>query len=111
MREEELISLVRKVQSRQTEFQTIEDRRTQFKVVFRNGRAIDKEEIDRTDLHRAVVQFCATPRTREEITEFVGKSRYFTMSAYVQPLLEQGKLRMTIPDKPKSPKQTYVAIT
>lgn len=86
------------------------DHRTVFRVVFRNGTAMETDKIDRTDLHRAVVQFCATPRTREEITEFVGKSRYFTMSAYVQPLLNQGRLRMTIPDKPKSPKQTYVAV-
>ena len=86
-----------------------EDARGVFRVVFRNGTGI-QEEIDKTDIHRAVVQYCTAPRTREEITEFTEKSRYYTMSAIVQPLLEQGRLRMTMPDKPKSPKQKFIAV-
>jgi len=43
-----------------------------------------------------------------EITAFVGKSRNYVMSQIVQPLIAEGKLEMTIPDKPKSQKQRYV---
>ena len=80
-----------------------------FSVTFQNGTGIPEEEIDRRDIYMAVVQYCSTPRSRAEITSFTGKSRYYTMSAIVQPLIDQGRLQMTMPDKPKSPKQQYVA--
>ena len=86
-----------------------EDVRGVFRVIFRNGIGIQEDEIDKSDIRRAVVQYCSAPRTREELTRFTEKSRYYTMSAIVQPLLDQGKLRMTMPDKPKSPKQQYAA--
>ena len=80
-----------------------------FSVTFQNGAGIPEGEIDRRDIYMAVVQYCSTPRSRAEITSFTGKSRYYTMSAIVQPLIDQGRLQMTMPDKPKSPKQQYVA--
>ncbi len=80
-----------------------------FKVRLRNDMSTSEAEIDKTDIYRAVVQFCSKPRSREELTAFTGKSRYYTMSAIVQPLLRQGRLRMTLPEKPKSPKQRFVA--
>jgi len=33
----------------------------------------------------------------------------YAITQYVQPLLRTGQLRMTIPDKPKSAKQQFVA--
>ena len=80
-----------------------------FSVTFLNGTGIPEEEIDKTDIRKAVVQFCMKPRTRQEITAFTGKSRYYTMSAIVQPLVDQGRIRMTNPDKPKSPNQQFVS--
>ena len=80
-----------------------------FKAVLRNSSEMPESEIDRSDIHRAVVQFCTTPRSRKELTTFTGKSRYYTMSAIVQPLIDQGRLKMTIPEKPKSPNQRFVA--
>ena len=81
-----------------------------FMVRLRNGMEMPENEINKTDIHRAMVQYCMTPRSRDEITAFTGKSRYYTMSAIVQPLIDQGKIRMTIPEKPKSPHQRYVAV-
>ena len=69
---------------------------------------IPVDEIDKADMDIAVIQYCSVPRSREELTAFTGKSRYYTMSAIVQPLIDQGKLIMTIPEKPKSPKQRFV---
>lgn len=60
-------------------------------------------------MKRAILQFCRIPRSRKEITEFTGKSRYYTMSAILQPLIDSGEILQTIPDKPRSPKQRYVA--
>ena len=80
-----------------------------FTVVFKNDRFDAAEEIDKTDLFRAVEIFCARPRSRQELVAFTGKSQFYTMSAVVQPLLRAGRLRMTLPEKPKSPKQRFVA--
>lgn len=39
------------------------------------------------------------------------KTIFYTMSKYIKPLIEKGKLRMTIPDKPKSKNQRYYSIS
>lgn len=51
--------------------------------------------------------FCAVPRSRKEIAEFLGLSTY---RKRIQPLLASGKLRMTIPELPKVKKQKFVAV-
>ena len=84
------------------------DLRGSFKVVFRNSIDEKGEGIDKRDITKAVIEFCKTPRSRDELTEFCGKSRYHTMSAIVQPLIDEGMLLLTIPEKPKSPKQKFV---
>lgn len=56
-----------------------------------------------------LLEFCTTPRSREEIADFVGiKTVFYVVEHYVKPLLESGKLRMTMPEKPKSKWQRYV---
>lgn len=75
----------------------------EFKVIMKNGLYSDEEPAD-----ESVVEFCSTPRTRAEIVDFIGKSKNYVMSKIVNPLVKGGKLRMTIPDKPKSPKQRFV---
>ena len=81
-----------------------------FKVIFRNGTHMaDEAEIDKTDIRQAVLQFCQTPKSRSEIIAFTGMSRNYTMSSVVTPLIVQGKLRMTIPEKPRSSNQRFVS--
>ncbi len=75
----------------------------EFKVVMKNG--LFAETVDASD---SLAEFCSTPRSRSEIVAFVGKSKNYVMSQIVAPLVASGKLKMTIPDKPKSPKQKYV---
>ena len=87
-----------------------EVRHGEFRVIFRNGSEMPEYEVDRTDIFSAVEKFCSVPRSRAELTSFCRKSRYYTMSAIVQPLIDQGRLAMTIPEKPKSSKQRYVAV-
>lgn len=57
-----------------------------------------------------LLEFCATPRTRQEMMEFMGlvDRKHFT-ERYLKPLLASGKLEMTIPDKPQSKNQKYKA--
>ena len=54
-----------------------------------------------------LLDYCETPRTRAELETFTGFSRFYTMSKIVQPLVDSGKLELTLPGKPKSAKQMY----
>jgi len=86
-----------------------EVRRGEFKVTFGNNIYRSETKRDRETLKWELLQFCATPKTREEITEFTGFSRTHTMNGIVQPLVDAGLLRLTLPEKPKSSRQTYVS--
>ena len=56
-----------------------------------------------------ILEFCEEPKSVKEIMGYIGlKHRPTFMYDYLNPLLENGKLRMTIPDKPKSRNQKYV---
>jgi ATP-dependent DNA helicase RecG len=77
----------------------------EFKVVMKNG--IFAETIPVED---SLVEFCSTPRTRAEIVKFVGKSKNYVMSHIVAPLIANSKLKMTMPNKPKSSNQKFVKV-
>ena len=56
----------------------------------------------------ALLEYCSTPRTREEIQKYIGiNDKKHLRERYLQPLLESNKLIMTIPDKPNSKLQKY----
>ena len=56
-----------------------------------------------------ILEFCKIPRSKNEIVAYMGYKdpRYFTKE-YMKPLLKNGELVMTIPDKPNSKNQKYV---
>jgi predicted HTH transcriptional regulator len=56
-----------------------------------------------------LLEYCNTPRTQREMQEFIViTSREYFNKTVLLPLLESGKLKMTIPDKPNSRNQKYV---
>ncbi len=57
-----------------------------------------------------LIIFCEKPKTRQEIMNHLGlSSRGQFLERYLKPLLESGRLKMTIPDKPQSKNQKYVS--
>ncbi len=55
-----------------------------------------------------IIEFCKTERTASEIMDFLELAhREYFRSKILNPLLEQGLLHPTIPDKLTSPKQKY----
>lgn len=61
------------------------------------------------DRYKKLVEFCTIPRSREEMLDFLGLSdRKNFRTNYLKPLLESGKLKMAIPDKPNSRLQKYI---
>ena len=86
-----------------------ENRRGEFVVTLYNG--MDAAETSTASTQPDLISFCSVPRTRQEIAEFLGiKTPSYAIRQYVMPLLEEGKLKMTIPDRPGSPKQTYYRV-
>lgn len=56
-----------------------------------------------------LVAFCGVPRSRADMMKFLGMtSRKHFAENYMEPLLDDGRIKMTIPEKPSSPKQKYV---
>ena len=57
-----------------------------------------------------LLAYCSVPRTREEMMDFLQRNdRKSFKKTYIDPLLVSGRLRMTIPEKPRSPLQKYVS--
>lgn len=84
------------------------DERGNFVVKFyKAGKEVISPEAEAENIRNLLI-FCKTPRTRKEICEFLGLSSVtYAIQIYVMPLVEAGKIKMSIPDKPRSPKQLY----
>jgi ATP-dependent DNA helicase RecG len=58
---------------------------------------------------KGLLEFCTVARSRDEMQTYLGISnRGHFRTAYLKPLLDAGKLQMTLPDKPSSHNQKYV---
>ncbi len=64
--------------------------------------------LDSRSIDERILDFCATPKNKEEIADILNISTsYYVVTKYLKPLVEAGKLAMTIPEKPKSKHQKY----
>lgn len=62
------------------------------------------------DRTREILEFCKTPRTRQEIQNHIEiKDPKDFRKRILNPLIKGGLLKLTIPDKPTSPNQKYYA--
>ena len=61
--------------------------------------------------HDRILEFCIEPHSKSEIAEHCGykNTKNFTQK-YLRPLLNDGTLSMTLPDKPKSKNQKYITV-
>jgi len=57
-----------------------------------------------------ILEFCIVPRGILEIVEMLGVKEKKTARKYITPLLNMGRLAMTVPDKPNSKNQKYITI-
>ena len=84
-----------------------ENRRNEFVVTLYNTRQEDRPSQTQTE-DVDILEFCKIPRSRKDIAEYLGlKTTAYAMDRYIRPMLESGELEMTMPEKPKSRKQTY----
>ena len=69
----------------------------------------DTTQVNTQDRITALLDFCSSPKTREEMQAHVGiANREYFRKAILKPLLASGQLKMTIPDKPSSKNQKYI---
>lgn len=81
------------------------DRRGVFKVIFYKKAAEQGEEVKK---EQEILDYCRTPRSREELADKFGfEAPTYFIKTYIAPLLLDGKIKMTMPDKPKSKFQKY----
>lgn len=86
-----------------------ENLRNAFRVTLYNERSA-QNDTDEVKIE-SIIEFCTVPRSRFEIAEHFGyvNSAYF-IRTYIMPLINKGKICMTIPEKPKSKFQKYYSI-
>ncbi|MFA5446883.1 MAG: ATP-binding protein [Sphaerochaeta sp.] len=83
------------------------DQRGSFKVTFNNEHSSVSIQ---SGLDEEIISFCRVARTREELAAQFGYESvgYFT-THYILPLVGQGRLKMTLPNKPRSKFQKFYA--
>lgn len=72
----------------------------------------DNPQVDpQVSISSKIITYCSTPRSKKEIATYCKyKDVKSFASRYLKPLINDGTLQMTIPDKPRSKNQKYVAI-
>ena len=77
------------------------------KVGLPNGTQVETQ----VTLTEQILTFCSVPHSKAEIAEHCGykNTKGFT-KRYLRPLLDNGQLQMTIPDKPRNQHQKYVTV-
>lgn len=89
------------------------NRQNEFVVILYNHSEEPKQNAipEVSDRTTALLAFCKTPRTRKEIADFLGISTvYHANKRYIAPLVAQGLLRMSIPEKPQSRNQRFTTV-
>ena len=84
------------------------DERGNFVVKFYKKVKLVEQEFESNEEIDNLLLFCKTPRTRKEICDYLGlASVTYAIQTHITPLVEAGKIKLSIPDRPKSPKQLY----
>lgn len=92
------------------------DKRGEFSVCLYNSedknKKILKARLVKPPAHhpdeKNLLEFCTTPRSRQEIIDYLGvASGQYALRRYLDPLVRDGLIQMSIPDKPKSQRQRY----
>lgn len=90
------------------------DTRSNFTVTLQNRPAAapqaasDRSADTPAEDPKGLLAFCRQPRSRGEITAYLGiPSAQYALRHYLDPLVAAGRIRLSLPDKPRSKLQTY----
>ncbi len=93
------------------------DLRGEFSVCLYNDRSAQKIEpttevtsvsMQNVNDDKDLLEFCAVPRTRKEVSDYLQiASVQYAIKRYIDPLVKKNVILLSIPNHPRSPKQTY----
>lgn len=79
-----------------------------LKILHGEINPVQSEQDDEQDTMKAIVIFCANPKSSQEIMKhFKIPNRSYFKRHYLDKLVKTDKLKMTIPEKPSSKNQKY----
>ena len=83
-----------------------------FQVVFYNTQKTitTKAKIKGKAIREQLIDYCKTPRSREEIIQYTGLSRYYVINVVLKEMINEGIIGLTLPNIPKSAKQRYYVL-
>jgi len=59
---------------------------------------------------KKIIEFCQIPRSRKEISEYIKIKDRKYLKEILDRMIKKGLIKMTLPNKPTSPKQKYIAL-
>jgi ATP-dependent DNA helicase RecG len=87
-----------------------ENLRDSFKVTLFKGKLTDRYQKGFSE--DDIVDFCKKPRSKAELAKHFGFDEHrpaFFFSVYIEPIIAKNRLRLTIPNRPKSKNQQVIA--
>jgi ATP-dependent DNA helicase RecG len=91
---------------REPEF--MEERGSFVVKFYKEQKKVDMQMEEQDEEVKNLITFCKTPRTRKEICDYMGlTSVTYAIQRHIMPLVEQGFIHLSMPEKPSSPKQLY----
>ena len=87
------------------------DRRGTFTVALANTvkKNMASEKNTLSDKEEKLLDFLSRPRSRKELVEYLGlSSSAYAIQTYINPLIEKGLIRLSIPEKPSSRNQRFM---
>lgn len=86
------------------------DERGSFTVTLYNEPQQIRLLSDLTEKEQKLIQFLETPKTRQEISDYLGLGTVtYAIQSHVAPLVRKGLVKLTEPDKPRSQSQRFVS--
>lgn len=87
-----------------------EDITVTFKSLYGKSTQDNTQDNNLTDKERRILNICKEEKSKQEIANLMGYRTIKSIKSEVESLLNKGKLKMSIPDKPKSKNQKYIAM-
>ena len=88
----------------------VKSKNAQVNAQVKVNQVLDEIQNYDVSIEEKALQFCSEAKSIIEICDYLGFKDRRTVRKIINPLLELGRLAMTVPDKPNSRNQKYIAI-
>lgn len=88
----------------------VKSKNAQVNAQVKVNQVLDETQNYDVSIEEKALLFCSEAKSIIEICDYLGFKDRRTVRKIINPLLELGRLAMTVPDKPNSRNQKYIAI-